>query len=79
MKEERIELGRCLNITVCGQTPKTYRWEVRSRRNDAMLGMIGYYSRWRAYVFYPNQATILNGECLIDLATFLRDAPKVGD
>lgn len=49
---------------------KTKRWEVLANDN-AVLGKIFWFGRWRQYVFQPAEQTVFNSKCLDDLRCFL--------
>ena len=62
-----------LNITMSGSTGKTYRYEVRSKAGDYLLGTIKWFGRWRAYVFYPSYETVFDAKCLTDITQFMEE------
>jgi hypothetical protein len=52
---------------------KTRIWSVIATRNDALLGEIRYYGRWRQYAFFPEPNTIFNPDCMDEVSKFCRE------
>lgn len=59
-----VEIARPLNI-------KTQRWEVRAKKDAAILGRIQWRSGWRCYVFEPSFPTVFEEVCLREIADFI--------
>lgn len=55
---------------------KTSRWLVFAKESGVLLGRIQWYGAWRQYVFFPQPDCLFNRTCLLDLATFCKDAGK---
>ena len=53
------------------QLLKTSIWEVRAKKDNGLLGEVGWYSKWRQYVFAPCPQTIYEDDCLRDIRDFL--------
>ncbi len=53
---------------------RTKRWRVIASRDDALLGRIRWFGRWRQYAFFPEPKTIFNPDCLDSIAAFARSA-----
>lgn len=51
---------------------KTRVVAVVSARSQVELGLIAWYSPWRQYVFYPEDATLWNPGCLDEIAEHAR-------
>lgn len=53
-----------LEFVETGTSPsgRTKRWEVRSISQDASLGGIEWFGRWRQYVFAPGPETVFNNQ-----------------
>lgn len=49
---------------------KTEVWSVVSRRQEAELGQLRWFGRWRQYAFFPGPETVFNPGCLADVAEF---------
>lgn len=64
----------CLN-----DTGKTSRWSIHSRRNDACLGEIKWYSAWRQYCFFPFSDCVFNNSCLLDILDFIKQLRTARD
>lgn len=47
---------------------KTEVWIVRATRDQAKLGEIRWFGRWRQYAFWPEPETIFNIDCLREIA-----------
>ena len=45
---------------------------VNNKHDGSMIGKIGFYTAWRKWVFEPDEGTIYDYSCLIDLAEFLK-------
>jgi len=52
------------------RSDKTEKFFVMSKKHKDMLGEIHWYSPWRQYVFFPDNA-LFNRTCLRDIAGFL--------
>ena len=50
--------------------PRTKTWWVVAERNDAHLGWIGWFARWRKYAFWPKANTVFEENCLRDISAF---------
>ena len=46
-------------------------WWAYSTRSGLALGRIFWFARWRCYAWQQEPCTVLNAECLVDLAAFL--------
>jgi hypothetical protein len=55
---------------------KTEVWSVRTKRDDAPLGTIEWFARWRGYAFFPGYNLVFEKNCLRDIANFLEEANK---
>ena len=51
---------------------KTEVWNVLATRDNARLGTIRWFGRWRQYAFFPAEGTTFNADCLEAIATFCR-------
>lgn len=49
---------------------KTKIWEVLTTYDDSLLGIVGWFGRWRKYSFYPAPNTVFEKDCLRDIADF---------
>lgn len=56
--------------------PKTKTWWVVNKHSDTHLGNIGWFAIWRKYAFFPNQETVFEQDCLIDIADFIENKTK---
>jgi len=52
------------------QNPKTWIYLVRSNYDEALLGVVKYFARWRQYGFYPEAGTVFEKTCLSDITEF---------
>ena len=51
---------------------KTPIYEITNQQNELIkLGYVKYNSRWRKYCFYPNDETVFDDKCLIEMVKFL--------
>ena len=55
---------------------KTCVWSVRTRRGDATLGEVKWYSPWRKYAFFPAAGCLFEEVCLKEIAAFLEWATE---
>jgi hypothetical protein len=55
---------------------KTPTWAVVTNDESTTLGYIGFYPRWRCYVFSPNIQTVYEQTCLRDIAEFVEARTK---
>ena len=53
---------------------KTRQWQISSIRSGDFLGWVGWYGPWRQYCFYPDGGAVFNGECLLSIVKFLKEA-----
>lgn len=51
--------------------PKTEVWEVRTKSDNSLLGIIKWYAQWRQYCFFPEQETVWSFGCVDDIRFFL--------
>jgi hypothetical protein len=61
------------------QNPKTKIWNVRSKDDSCLLGIVKWYGPWRKYSFFPNQnlSLVFEETCLTDIATFIKEETKL--
>lgn len=52
----------------------TKMWSVLN--NSVSLGQVKWFSNWRRYTFYPGVGTTFDGECLTEIADFLKAATQ---
>lgn len=51
---------------------KTPIYEITNQKNELIkLGYVKYNSRWRKYCFYPNDETVFDDKCLLEMIKFL--------
>jgi hypothetical protein len=50
----------------------TVIYTVCSMLNDAKLGTVRWFARWRCYAFMSEPFTVFESTCLMDIATFCR-------
>jgi hypothetical protein len=55
--------------------PKTDIWSCYNAKNDWLLGQIKWYSGWRQYCYFPENA-LFSRSCLLDIADFLKKINK---
>jgi hypothetical protein len=46
---------------------------IHNKKSGECLGQIYYYSRWKQYIFEPKGNTIYSSDCLLDIATFIKE------
>lgn len=51
---------------------KTNKWYVIARSNEAVLGEIKWFGRWRQYCFFPVIGSVFNPDCMDHICTFIR-------
>lgn len=52
---------------------KTCKWFVIARKNDAVLGEIKWYGRWRQYAFFPVMGSVFNPDCMRRICEFISE------
>lgn len=50
------------------EKPKTKVYEVRTRIDHSVLGLVKWFPRWRQYAFFPKLNTIYSEGCLKEVA-----------
>lgn len=58
------------------ESGKTKRFVVRAKSDDALLGRIQWFGRWRCYVFQPCFPTTFEHVCLSEIAAFIEAETK---
>lgn len=56
--------------------PKTRRWDVINVRTGYDIGEIQWYGGFRKYVFFPENETLFDHDCLKLIADFIETATK---
>lgn len=56
---------------------KTSFWVVRVKATEESLGCIQWFNRWRKYAFFPNEDTVYENDCLMDIAKFINEQMKL--
>ena len=64
------EFGTHIIFSPAPPKAKTRVWWVLSKYEDAQLGWIAWYGRWRKYAFYPKENTLYEEVCLREIAEF---------
>lgn len=69
-------IGKYLTDELAPRQPesgKTKRWLIRNSTSRAVLGSVGWYGPWRAYIFEPHSQAecAFSSGCLRDIADFL--------
>jgi len=59
--------SRWLRFVKAGDTGKTVILDVESKTQNALLGQIKWFGRWRQYAFFPCREMCFNQECLADI------------
>ncbi len=52
---------------------RTCKWFVIARKNDAVLGEIKWFGRWRQYAFFPVVGTVFNPDCMDCISEFIKN------
>ena len=64
-------LGKYMEIEVIENKAKTQVWKVTSKNHGNSLGIVKWYAPWRQYCFIPEEKTLFNSSCLLDIQGFL--------
>lgn len=77
IQDERHTLGTHIFFRGIGpsESGKTRRWKVITNDPDGvLLGTIGWFGRWRKYVFFPTMGypTVYEETCLEEIIEFIR-------
>jgi len=51
---------------------RTSSWYVIARKNEAVLGEIKWFGKWRQYAFFPVIGTVYNPDCMDHISEFIR-------
>lgn len=51
--------------------PKTSVYEVRTKNDGFVLGIIKWYGPWRQYCFFPSEETLWSRGCLQEIIDFI--------
>jgi hypothetical protein len=72
IEEGEMTEGKWLQFVKQPRTPgrKTDRWAVLAKNNGFCLGTVSWFGSWRKYSFYPVMNSILEEQCLRDIAEF---------
>lgn len=54
-----------------GTPLKTKRWTIKSTQNGCKLGQIKWYAAWRKYCFLPEEGTVFDAKCLLEIVSFI--------
>lgn len=65
-------MGSFLDFAEVHDTGKTKVFNILSKSGD-VLGKISWFSNWRKYTFWPEQQTIFDSKCLIEIVSFIND------
>ena len=63
--------SRWLQIDERGIQDGRPNWSVFVKGKTTWLGTVGWYGRWRRYVFFPETAMLFDAACLRELAEFM--------
>ena len=50
---------------------KTSVWSCRTNREKSELGLVKWYSAWRAYCYFPTVQAVYSSGCLSDIRDFI--------
>ena len=51
--------------------PKTAEYEIRSKHDLSILGIVKWYPSWRQYCFFPELNCVWSKDCLYDLQALI--------
>ena len=51
---------------------KTRRYRVLANATGMALGQVQFYGAWRKFVFFPNERTVFDTDCLNEISEFCR-------
>lgn len=54
----------------------TKRWNIVSKDENCVLGVVKWFGRWRGYAFFPTAETVFETQCLNDIALFIQNQNK---
>ena len=74
--EREEEVSKWIEFEQTGDTGKTKRWEVNTKK-DILLGYIKWYSPWRKYCFFPIPGTVYAFSCLGDISEFIKEQMRL--
>ena len=53
--------------------PKTSVWAVRTKSDNTIIGKIKWFTSWRTYAFFPEEATVYEPDCLEVILRFIEN------
>ena len=56
--------------------PKTKVYSVKSIQGSVSLGVVSWFGKWRRYVFFPEEDTVFDYNCLEDIKNFMDNLMK---
>jgi len=62
-----------MDVTQAGD--HSQRYHVVSAQHGHVLGLLGWYHKWRQYVLEPEPGSIWSAGCLADVERFMRGLP----
>jgi len=71
-----IESGTHILFVPAPPKSKTKVWWVLNKYDEAQLGWVGWFARWRKYGFYPQTGTVYEETCLREIAAFCERQTK---
>lgn len=71
-------MGKWLDFIQSGVSAsgKTGVWEILTKDDVVGLGFIKWWAPWRKYAFFPYEDTVLEQDCLRDIANFIDQQMK---
>lgn len=63
--------GKWINFVESGDTGKTKIFEVQNKDSLQFIGKIKWYGPFRQYSFFPNDNTVYERQCLLDITKFI--------
>lgn len=62
-----------IEFILVGRKTTTLVWGVRTTETQTHLGYVKWWSPWRRYAFFPDNATLYEETCLTQIATFVQN------
>jgi hypothetical protein len=65
------KISKWIMLVTESYTGKTYVWIVIAKEGNLVLGCVKWFGRWRGYAFFPENNTVFEPTCLMDITEFI--------
>jgi len=70
-----VSMGKYMEAQLLEQEPdaKTQRWQIRSKGDGSVLGVVKWFGPWSQYCFFVMDVAVFSAGCFKDLTSFLEE------